>query len=324
MLGYIPKKLSRAVSRRRVVMVDPDAARPQSGVSGMVVTLPTPRSPTDSLDWDRDVWPVLEEDGTVVIRDAVPSVSRGRRRKEYWLDVVRAARSSPDVQECIESRDYDSSSGRGYVSYVIPRSEGCLRRIRLGLDEMPCARTPLTHGQHSWLFVGRNFGGDEALYGRPEHVDSTSAVATWHLQLVGTKVWRIAAKGKKAESVACEPGDLLLLDTTRCRHSTYIPSKCDLSMSLARDLRNIDAEEPEMINVDSMTAARELSPGTVVLTESDCPGCELERSLHPNCEVQEDPTTCGMVLVAIVHILPGDTLTVLPSDDEDDGDSDSS
>jgi hypothetical protein len=47
-----------------------------------------------------------------------------------------------------------------------------------------------THAPRAWCFAGRNFS-DSTVAGRREHTDAVPQAGTWHVQLRGTKVWKV-------------------------------------------------------------------------------------------------------------------------------------
>jgi len=130
----------------------------------------------------------------------------------------------------------------------------------------------LERGKAAWVFVGQNArvdsgaadGTPSALCGRPEHTDSIQ-MGTWHIQLAGTKIWRLrpsttepwpaTSEGAEAAAamaaadggadgrveVACGPGDVLLINTRLWRHATELPdtraAAGKLSVSVASEFR---------------------------------------------------------------------------------------
>ena len=147
-----------------------------------------------------------------------------------------------------------SSSDAWYASVIL--DEGCAPRA---LADLLAAtpRTPsalaLFHAKpHAWLFFGRN-GTTEPMPGRPEHRDNVQSDGTWHLQLSGSKLWRLRPYPDAIEWSPCVPPDVpsgrlhvlvdagsaLLVNTRLYLHETSIPGPQPgldaLSLSLARD-----------------------------------------------------------------------------------------
>jgi len=234
--------------------------------------------------------------------------------------------------------------GAWYVSFVVQKDRRALKTL---LSAMP-AGTPsflnkqstvsrgatvtppegvLRQSDAAWVFLGNN-PEPHPLCGRPEHTDAIGHSGTWHLQLRGSKVWKLrptkelirdapALRGVRQVLVRCNAGDILCLNTRLWWHQTYLPSKCGLSLSVARDifLDNKNSTACDMTNVVGRYATKRIPKGAVVLTEQDMPDCELPRTKRANCEVGElsDGT---MALVAKRTIAQGEWLAISDSEDE--------
>ena len=62
---------------------------------------------------------------------------------------------------------------------------------RLPFGDAPSALAAVaTHAPRAWCFAGRNHGS-VSVAGRAEHTDDVLQAGTWHLQLRGTKVWKV-------------------------------------------------------------------------------------------------------------------------------------
>lgn len=197
-----------------------------------------------------------------------------------------------------------------------------LRDARLLANRVHPAHVPLagdlTSSPHAWVFVGNNIGPNP-LAGRAEHTDALAShiLGTWHLQVAGTKDWCVRQAGGARRKVRCRQGDLLFIDTRYFYHATTLPPQRGLSISVARDFSNTDVPPVQAVtNIDATLAARDLGPGTVVLTEADLPDCALPRSSNPNCTVEMRHRV--LCLVARQDIQSGEVLTVAESDDEGD------
>ena len=104
--------------------------------------------------------------------------------------------------------------------------------------------------EHLWLFFGRNASGTP-MTGRPEHHDDVQCDGTHHLQLAGTKTWRLRPVSSIAAwaprnpprcperlEVTVAAGSMLLLNTRLWFHETALPPQPGpeaLSLSIARD-----------------------------------------------------------------------------------------
>lgn len=105
---------------------------------------------------------------------------------------------------------------------------------------------------HAWLFFGSN-RLQKPMTGRPEHRDNVQSDGTWHVQLCGSKMWRLRPYPDPFDWEPSEPPDVpsgflcvlvkagsaLLVNTRLYLHETSIPGPQPgvgaLSMSLARD-----------------------------------------------------------------------------------------
>mmetsp|Transcript_8126 Transcript_8126/g.11317 ORF Transcript_8126/g.11317 Transcript_8126/m.11317 type:complete len:279 (+) Transcript_8126:51-887(+) len=228
-------------------------------------------------------------------------------KKKNWRRI--ALNAIADGAEANAENGTLSLCGNNYYVSVIMREAP--------IDSVPRLVQGLHNAPHAWLFVGKN-SSDTDLPGRPEHTDALAKhiQGTWHWQAQGCKRWYIAARGHKSKSFLCEPGDLLLIDTSFWSHRTSIPPQSDISVSIARDFSQNQSEEHAPTNIDATLAARRLYPGDIVLTQDDLPDCSLPRSPSPNCKVDICPDTGRMLLRAITTLVPGDVLTVLNSSDE--------
>jgi len=124
--------------------------------------------------------------------------------------------------------------------------------------------------------------------------------------------------------IECNQGDILFINTRLWWHLTEIPntssSTDNTSCSYARDFIKIgdvlDTND-NYTNVEGLYSTRKIRKGSIVLTESELPDCELPRSDSPNCAVDFAEDGTG-ILVAIKDINAGDFYTVENSDSEDD------
>eukprot|EP00929_Paragymnodinium_shiwhaense_P084094 TRINITY_DN44946_c0_g2_i2.p1 TRINITY_DN44946_c0_g2~~TRINITY_DN44946_c0_g2_i2.p1 ORF type:complete len:337 (-),score=48.52 TRINITY_DN44946_c0_g2_i2:423-1433(-) len=223
-----------------------------------------------------------------------------------------------------------------YASFIVQKNPAALKDFMQALPfaEPPFLKTKRSQVRHSnavWVFVGRN-SGVGPLRGRPEHTDALEHSGTWHLQLRGTKVWKIrptdelrkrcpSLKSVKSVKVRCEEGDVLCINTRLWWHQTYLPGRCGISMSIARDVRLGDMAKEQvkcdMTNIEGHFATRAIPKGTVVFTEDDAPDCQLPRSRTPNCELGELPDGT-MALVSKREIKKGEWFSMAPSDDEEE------
>lgn len=206
-----------------------------------------------------------------------------------------------------------NGSKRFYFSFI-------LRDARLLSSRVPTTHVPLAgtlaSSPHAWVFVGNN-AGPHPLAGRAEHTDALAShvLGTWHLQVAGTKDWSVRQAGSARRKVRCRQGDLLFIDTRYFYHATTLPPQRGLSISIARDFSNTAVPPAQAVtNIDATLAARDLRPGTIVLTEADLPNCALPRSSKPNCTVEMRHNV--LCLVARHDIPSGEVLTVAESDDE--------
>ncbi|CAK9090123.1 unnamed protein product [Durusdinium trenchii] len=186
---------------------------------------------------------------------------------------------------------------------------------------------PPTHSAAAWVFFGRNARG-RVLRGRPEHTDAIQHSGTWHVQLKGQKVWTVrpttelqrqarALKGAGPVKIRCKEGDVLCINTKLWWHQTHIPSKCQLSMSVARDMY-LDGTRPgacDMTNVEGHYAVQAIRKGAVIFTEDDAPDLQLPRSSEANCELRESQD--GRLVVAAKRaIRKGEWFSVSESEEE--------
>ena len=196
------------------------------------------------------------------------------------------------------------------------------------------------HSEVVWFFCGKNLH-ELDLTGRTEHTDSVTHDGTWHAQVSGEKLWSIRPTeelikmcGEKTGmtvdskfTIRCARGDLLLINTRLWWHQTRIPctklANDKVSISYARDIY-FDApargkDLTDMTNIDGLYAPKNITEGSVVLTEDQLPDCTLPRSEAPNCQVVELDDGSG-ALVALRDIKEGEFFSVCPSSSEEDGD----
>ena len=204
-----------------------------------------------------------------------------------------------------------------------------------------------------WWFVGSNPNNEYDLKGRPEHTDAISHDATFHYQLSGCKTWLIRPNHDENNktrtkmqqphyAIHCQQGDVLLIDTKAWFHQTILPPQDAPSISYARDVymrkcgtttastaasatTTNTTTATTLCNMEGVYATSDISPGTIVLEESDMPDCCLHRSPTPNCQVVElgDDGSSSRALLAIEPIAAGDFFTVAESSSDEEEDSDS-
>jgi len=188
---------------------------------------------------------------------------------------------------------------------------------------------PPKHSNAAWVFFGRNLGR-RALRGRPEHTDAIQHSGTWHVQLKGEKVWTVrptmdlqrqapSLKGLKSVKILCKEGDVLCINTRLWWHKTHIPSGCNLSISVARDMY-LDGTRPgacDMTNIEGHYAVRPIRKGAIVFTEDTAPQLQLPRSSDSNCGVREGPD--GQLVVAAKRsIRKGEWFSISESEEEEE------
>jgi hypothetical protein len=105
-----------------------------------------------------------------------------------------------------------------------------------------------------------------------------------------------------------------------------LPAKTALSFSLAKDFFLVNSGDSssggpeEFTNIEAVYAVKACKKGSIVLRESELPGCSLPRSLQANCEVatlEDEEGNEEFCLVARCNIKAGDYLAVPPSDSEE-------
>ncbi|CAE7934548.1 unnamed protein product [Symbiodinium necroappetens] len=231
--------------------------------------------------------------------------------------------------------------GSWYASFVLQRSRKALseflaQTIPAGAPKFLVERSPRNgsaaiklpkHSNAAWVFFGRN-PGSRILRGRPEHTDAIQHSGTWHVQLKGEKVWTLKPTDelrrkvpslKKAGRVRvrCMEGDVLCINTRLWWHSTHIPARCKLSLSVARDMY-LDGTRPgacDMTNVDGHYALKPIQKGAVIFTEDTAPQLQLPRSSTSNCELRESQRG-SLVVVAKRPIKKGEWFSLSDSDVE--------
>ncbi|CAE7441893.1 unnamed protein product [Symbiodinium sp. CCMP2456] len=245
--------------------------------------------------------------------------------------------------------------GSWYASFVLQRSRKALseflvQTIPAGAPKFLVERSPRNgsaaiklpkHSNAAWVFFGRN-PGSRILRGRPEHTDAIQHSGTWHVQLKGEKAPRdgLATSGGPAQvwtlkptdelrrkvpslkkagrvRVRCMEGDVLCINTRLWWHSTHIPARCKLSLSVARDMY-LDGTRPgacDMTNVDGHYALKPIQKGAVIFTEDTAPQLELPRSSASNCELRESQRG-SLVVVAKRAIKKGEWFALSDSDVE--------
>lgn len=232
-------------------------------------------------------------------------------------------------------------AGRWYCSFVVQKRRAALSSL---LREMPFRVPPFLarprkaeagsapaprHSNAMWVFFGSN-PGTRPLHGRPEHTDAIAHSGTWHLQMHGKKVWKLRPTAELMRScpalrkagqlrVCCGEGDVLVVNTRLWRHCTFIPSRCPLSMSLARDLWLDSGREQsvDMVNQDGLFARSAIRRHQVIFTEEDAPDLALPRSRGPEANVALTEAGGLMVAVARKPIQPGEWLVMYSSDEEE-------
>jgi len=231
--------------------------------------------------------------------------------------------------------------GSWYASFVLQRSRKALseffaQTIPAGAPKFLVERPPRNgsaaiklpkHSNAAWVFFGRN-PGSRILRGRPEHTDAIQHSGTWHVQLKGEKVWTLkptdelrrkvpSLKTAGRVRVRCMEGDVLCINTRLWWHSTHIPARCKLSLSVARDMY-LDGTRPgacDMTNVDGHYALKPIQKGAVIFTEDTAPQLELPRSSASNCELRESQRG-SLVVVAKRVIKKGEWFSLSDSDAE--------
>mmetsp|Transcript_31705 Transcript_31705/g.85938 ORF Transcript_31705/g.85938 Transcript_31705/m.85938 type:complete len:265 (-) Transcript_31705:10-804(-) len=241
-----------------------------------------------------------------------------------------AEEGADEVEELLGGGD--SPSGPWYASFVVQRSREALASF---YEVLPMVVPPFLEGRnvaakHSnavWVFFGQNPRA-RPMPGRPEHTDAIAHSGTWHLQLRGSKVWalrpttelrRVARHLRSAGRilVRCREGDVLCVNTRLWWHSTYIPGRCNLSLSIARDIW-LDGTKPtpsDMTNVDGHYATRSIPEGTVIFTEEDVPDLQLPRSRKANCALAEG-SNGELLVVASRKIASREWFSLPETDDE--------
>ncbi|CAE6967736.1 unnamed protein product [Symbiodinium sp. CCMP2592] len=233
--------------------------------------------------------------------------------------------------------------GSWYASFVLQRSRKALSEFLTqtmgpaGAPKFLVERPPRNggsaaiklpkHSNAAWVFFGRN-PGSRILRGRPEHTDAIQHSGTWHVQLKGEKVWTLkptdelrrkvpSLKRAGRVRVRCMEGDVLCINTRLWWHSTHIPARCKLSLSVARDMY-LDGTRPgacDMTNVDGHYALKPIQKGAVIFTEDTAPQLELPRSSASNCELRESQRG-SLVVVAKRVIKKGEWFSLSDSDAE--------
>ena len=88
--------------------------------------------------------------------------------------------------------DQAEESNYYYASFVVNGGavlNDLLSRLPFG-DAPSALAAEATHAPRAWCFAGRNYGSANVA-GRAEHTDDVPQDGTWHLQLRGTKVWKV-------------------------------------------------------------------------------------------------------------------------------------
>lgn len=166
----------------------------------------------------------------------------------------KRARRTSAMGETLGAALAPTSAGSAwYASFIVqelPAAAHARVVKALPAEAPPCFPAHLRRvaaGQPIWVFIGAN-RSSRPLQGRPEHTDALLHDGTWHLQLSGSKVWRVrateelraAVRGrpalpKRTFEIVCEAGDALVIDTRLWWHSTELPPGADLSISYALD-----------------------------------------------------------------------------------------
>uniref|UniRef100_A0A7S4VL84 Uncharacterized protein n=1 Tax=Alexandrium monilatum TaxID=311494 RepID=A0A7S4VL84_9DINO len=263
-----------------------------------------------------------------------PKVVRRAFNMEQAPKASSAAVGTDGVTELLGRKK--SPAGPWYASFVVQRSRGALAAFLQALpmvvppflQKKGCRGFPAAkHSDAVWVFFGQNPQA-RPLQGRPEHTDAIAHSGTWHLQLRGSKVWVLRPTAELRRSarplrgvgrvrVRCREGDLLCVNTRLWWHSTRIPGRCPLSLSVARDMY-LDGTRPtacDMTNVDGHFATRNIPRGTVVFSEEDAPDLELPRKPDANLALAEGPDG-GLLVVAMRRIAAGEWFSLAESEDE--------
>lgn len=249
------------------------------------------------------------------------------------------------TEEVLDSKSFlpnEITKHRAYCSFLVQKDQESYQKLlkRLPLASLStCIDKDWSYEPCLWIFFGRNNNGTkEPLEGRGLHTDSVSHDGTWHYQLSGTKEWYLTPSSdllnrwknqtssppqswneSTSLKVACQQGDVIVVNTRLWFHRTVIPGQGNPSVSYARDFRlSSEAASSNMTNLDGLYARNEIEPGTVIFTENDMPDCELHRSKDdPNCEVVELENGTSAV-VSKRTIACGEFFCVAESSDEEE------
>jgi U3 small nucleolar RNA-associated protein 6 len=253
----------------------------------------------------------------------------------------------PTVESCFRVAPPNEVGTPYYCSFLVQKDEPALESL---VSKLPVSRlhSAWHHEPCVWIFYGGNLDkSPDNLQGRPEHTDSISHDGTWHYQLSGIKHWLLRPTAKLLDhwnenqpeirdiwqkngqdyrvTVACQEGDVLVVNTRLWFHQTILPSQAVPSVSYARDFwsrpkpdGDNDDDEGNMTNVDGLYATEDIEAGTILFHEHDMPDCELHRSKeNPNCELVELEDGSGAV-VSCRSIAAGEFFCIAESDDDED------
>ncbi|CAK9084400.1 Hypothetical protein SCF082_LOCUS40039 [Durusdinium trenchii] len=281
----------------------------------------------DASEFDLSFVDKLSSAHPAVLRRAFSLESRGTLPPhEDPLEQLLGAPRAPGgswYASCVLQRSRRALSE--FLSQALPK--GVPHFLQRSPKSLASRCRPPTHSAAAWVFFGRNARG-RVLRGRPEHTDAIQHSGTWHVQLKGQKVWTVrpttelqrqarALKGAGPVKIRCKEGDVLCINTKLWWHQTHIPSKCQLSMSVARDMY-LDGTRPgacDMTNVEGHYAVQAIRKGAVIFTEDDAPDLQLPRSSEANCELRESQD--GRLVVAAKRaIRKGEWFSVSESEEE--------
>uniref|UniRef100_A0A7S2IAB4 Uncharacterized protein n=1 Tax=Haptolina brevifila TaxID=156173 RepID=A0A7S2IAB4_9EUKA len=100
-----------------------------------------------------------------------------------------------------------------------------------------------------WWRVGRAAKGP--LVGENEHIDRVGMLSECHLQIAGTKVWRLRAPVECSDTcpgfetfVRVAPGEMLCLSIDRFRHQTYLAAGTSMNVDVAYDITGLASQQP--------------------------------------------------------------------------------
>lgn len=286
-----------------------------------------------------------EHSGRTAARGGKATAKRRRTSEPTASDVPsESTKALPPDKQAAKLLDTGAPKSSWYASFVVQHDEEALSAL---LSSLPFAVAPahgLRHLHCAWIFFGQNLDGAGDLAGRDEHTDKVSHDGTWHLQLAGSKRWRVRPSDELLAEcpelpavgydVVCEAGDLFVINTRLWWHQTSIPeteaAQDGLSLSVARDFtfishtedsassagRDTEAEAGcDMTNLDGLFATDDIEADTIILKQSDMGAGELEIEVSedPNCALVEVENE--VVLVSKRDIRAGEWFSVADEDD---------